>query len=289
MKYSETEKEKLNAAIDQREKKERISEDNLSSDGKIIDSDKTSDNPSSTENFLESYTKNPFKRMKNERKRMAEAMKDMTGKEKIKYFFDYYKWHVVVCFLIIVFILGIVNFIYQRSLPVAMSYAIVNNNVNADIDTGIFKDYASYYGLNKGYKTEAVTDIILTVPEGSDDAEQQMVNTYKYMSFATYCSENYFDIIITDKDGLDICAEKSHIYPAEQVLTAENLEKFRSMGLLTESKGADGTTAVYGIDISAVPAIQSMNLRYNDVYLCFPGISEQNIENANKFLDYLFK
>ncbi len=288
MKYSETEKEKLNAAIDQREKKERISEDNLSNDGKIIESDKESDTPSSSENFLENYTKNPFKRMLNERKRMSEAMKDMKASEKLKYFFEYYKWHVFVVFLIIFFILYMINFIYQRTLPVAMSYAILNNNVNADINTDIFKDYASYYGMDKGYKTEAVTDIILSAPEGSDDAEQQMVNNYKYMSFATYCSENYFDIIITDKDGMDICAEKQHIYPADQVLSQENLEKFRSMGILTESKGTDGT-AVYGINISSVPAIQSMNLRYKTVYLCFPGVSEQNIENANKFVEYLFK
>jgi len=290
MKYSESDKEKLNAAIDQREKKERISDENLSSDGKIISSDETDSAPASTENYLENYTKNPFKRMKNERKRMSEAMKDMNTVEKIKYFIYYYKWHVFVGFIIVFFILYIINFIYQRSLPVAMSYAIINNNnMNGDTDTGIFKEYAAYYGMEKGHRTEAVTDIILSNSEIAEGSDGEMVNNYKYMSFATYCSEDYFDIVITDKEGMDICSSKSHIYPVDQILSSENLEKCRTMGLLTESKSADGSTAFYGIDISAVPAIQGMHLRYNDAYLCFPGHSERNIENANKFFEFLFK
>jgi hypothetical protein len=219
---------------------------------------------------------------------MKATMKDMNSSEKLKYFFYYYKWHMFILLLAVFFVLSIINFIYQRSLPVSISYAVINNsNLNEETDYSIFSEYTAEYGLQKGYKMESVTDIILSEATfGSLEASDETSN-YKYMSFATYCGQNYFDIALTDKTGLELCSSKGHLHPVDSIISSDNLGK--CTGRLTECASPEGTNAVYGIDISDIPIIKNMHLRYKDVYICFPGNSEQNITNANRFLEFILK
>ena len=318
MRYSENDKEKLDAAIKQRDKiepknGEKSSDKTDDSDKKGeksknepdkklsseksegIDSENAEESPdenSESPKKFDSYdriTKNPFKRMKYDREQIAEEMKDMSFWGKVKYIFYYYKWHMFVTLIVLFVIFEVISIIYQNSRPVAISYVIINSySLDDTLNTDIFTDYADYYQFDNGYKTDSVVDIILDFEKYKENSEY-LINNYRYMSFSTYCSENYFDILFTDRSGLDVCSARSHVYPVDQILNEENFEKCKSQGRLTASTGYGGDIGYFAIDISDIPAVKAMNLRYTEIYLAFPGKSQQNIDNANRFVSYILK
>ena len=236
------------------------------------------------EDNLENYTKNIFIKFKHEREQIRKRTKDMSSFERFKYIFYYYKWTIFFTFLGILFIAYIISLIYENTRPVGFSYAIVNSyDISNDTNTQVIDDYLTAYNIDHGYKVESVKDVTLNkqvLDSGSDET-----TTYKYMSFSTYCDNDYFDVIFTDMEGLKICAFNGQAHPADEVISADNMAKCSDR--LVTVLGQDGRDAVYGIDVSDVPAIQAMNLRYQQVYLCFPGDTERNITTANNFLTYL--
>lgn len=248
------------------------------------DSDKSSEDNEPLEDNLENYTKNIFVKLKNEREQIKKRTKNMSSSERFKYIFYYYKWTIFFTFLGILFIAYVISLIYENTRPVGFSYAIVNSyDISNDTNTQIVDDFLKEYGLDKGYKVDSLKDVTLNkqaLESGSDEA-----TTYKYMSFSTYCDNDYFDIVFTDLDGLKICAFNGQAHPAEEIISADNMAKCSDR--LVTVLGKDGRDAVYGIDVSDIPAIAAMNLRYKKVYLCFPGDSERNITTANNFLTYL--
>ncbi|MBQ8952361.1 MAG: hypothetical protein IJ065_14600 [Eubacterium sp.] len=248
------------------------------------DSDKNSEDNEPLEDNLENYTKNIFVKLKNERQLIKKRTKNMSSSERFKYILYYYKWTIFFTFLGILFIAYVISIIYENTRPVGFSYAIVNSyDISNDTNTQIIDDYLNAYDLDRGYKVESVKDITLNkqvLDSGSDQA-----TTYKYMSFSTYCDNDYFDVLFTDLDGLKICALNGQIHPAEEVISADNMAKCSDR--LVTALGKDGKDTVYGIDVSDIPAVAAMNLKYKKVYLCFPGNSERNITTANNFLTYL--
>ena len=265
---------------------------NTETESKDIPEEKTGDSPKEkTEDNLENYTRNPFKRMKLERMRMAEQMKDMTTSGKIKYIFYYYKWHMLITLIAVFFIFYLIDVIYKNSRPVALSYVIVNS---FDIE-GIYNkidpiyEYADYYGIRENHKIDAVTDITLKEESFDENNQSTDMTNYRYISFSNGCGNDYFDVIFTDTEGLKVCSMAAHARPVKDILTPENFERCKEENRLITQKGYEGEPDYYGVDISDLPVAKAMNLRYDDIYLCFPGDSESNIENANKFLAYILQ
>ena len=243
------------------------------------------------EDNLENYTRNPFKRMKRERARMAEQMADMTTSGKIKYIFYYYKWYMLVTLLAIFFIFYLIDVIYKNSRPVALSYVIVNS---FDIE-GIYNkvdpilEYADYYGIRENHKIDAVTDITLKEKAFDENNQNSELDNYRYVSFSNGCGNDYFDVIFADEEGLRVCSFAAHAHPVKDILTPENYERCEKENRLVTQKGFEGEPDYYGVDISDLPAAKAMNLRYSKIYLCFPGDSESNIKNANNFLAFILQ
>ena len=295
MKYSAEDRDNIppvrgseeEAAQNNAKKSDKVSSEKADDIQKTDDSKTSSDNSEKSEPLednLENYTKNIFVKLKHEREQIRKRTKDMSSSGRIKYILYYYKWTIIFAVLGILFVAYVISLIYENTRPVGFSYAIVNSyDISNDTNTQIVDDYLKAYGLDKGYKVDSLTDVTLNkqaLESGSDEA-----TTYKYMSFSTYCDNDYFDIVFTDLDGLKICAFNGQAHPAEEVISAENMAKCSDR--LVTVLGKDGRDAVYGIDVSDIPAIASMNLRYKKVYLCFPGDGERNITTANNFLTYL--
>ena len=255
---------------------------------KHIDSNKKSAEESGpnedAEDNLEHYTKNVFQKMKNERELYKKRTKGMSGMEKLKYFLYYYKWPIVISVVIVVFIAYVISLIYDFTRPVGFSYAIVNSyDISGETNTEIISDYLKEYKLNKGYKVESLKDI--TLDRYSIESGNDQTATYKYMSFSGYCTNNYFDILFSNKAGMEICAENGQIHPVDQILTPDTIAKCSDR--LVTAKGKDGQTVAYAIDVSDLACIKGMGLKYTDVYICFPGTSERNLTSANNFVTYI--
>lgn len=244
-----------------------------------------------TEDNLELHELSGRQRRKELRKRFYAEMADMDTKSKVKFFFRYNKWKIIIPILVIAIVISTVGTIINNKKPVAISYAIINSPNYYDINTDVIeKDYMEYYGMSaKKYQIISTGGINYDLDTYEEDS-QQYSNSAAYTSFPTNCRTNYYDIIITDKKGLEYCAKTSLIYPIDDIFTAD-LSNAISKGcsdLLTSAKDYEDNDEVFAIDISGTAFAKSLNLDFDQAYICFPGSDTSNIENVRKMLNFIF-
>ncbi|MBQ9607877.1 MAG: hypothetical protein IJV15_00360 [Lachnospiraceae bacterium] len=214
--------------------------------------------------------------------------KDMTTKEKISYFFYYNKWKIIVAVIVIFFISGTVMTILKNSRPVALAYAVVNqNSMDYPSDEPII-EYLKYYGFDDSYQVRASTSIHLSYEEYINGTMSPN-DTASYEHFPVRCSENYYDIIFSDQNGIDYCVNTYIVLPVENVLPAAMIDEINqkypdSILGITDDKGI---LTNYYIDISGTNFVKKLNLTYDNVYLCFPGNSTKDASNAIKAVKFI--
>lgn len=244
-----------------------------------------------TEDNLELHGLSGRQRRKELRKRFYAEMADMDTKSKVKFFFRYNKWKIIIPILVIAIVISTAGTIINNKKPVAISYAIINSPNYYDINTDVIeKDYMEYYGMStKKYQIISTGGINYDLDTYEEDS-QQYSNSAAYTSFPTNCRTNYYDIIITDKKGLEYCAKTSLIYPVDDVFTADltNAINKNYSGLLTSAKDYEDNDEVFAIDISGTAFAKSLNLDFDQAYICFPGSDTSNIENVRKMLNFIF-
>ena len=244
-----------------------------------------------TEDNLELHGLSGRQRRKELRKRFYADMADMDTKSKVKFFFQYNKWKIIIPILVIAIVISTAGTIINNKKPVAISYAIINSPNYYDINTDVIeKDYMEYYGMSaKKYQIISTGGINYDLDTYEEDS-QQYSNSAAYTSFPTNCRTNYYDIIITDKKGLEYCAKTSLIYPVDDIFTADlsNAISKSCSNLLTSVKDYDDNDEVFAIDISGTAFAESLNLDFDQAYICFPGSDTSNIENVRKMLNFIF-
>lgn len=244
-----------------------------------------------TEDNLELHELSGRQRRKELRKRFYAEMADMDTKSKVKFFFRYNKWKIIIPILVIAIVISTAGTIINNKKPVAISYAIINSPNYYDINTDVIeKDYMEYYGMSaKKYQIISTGGINYDLDTYEEDS-QQYSNSAAYTSFPTNCRTNYYDIIITDKKGLEYCAKTSLIYPVDDIFTADlsNAISKSCSNLLTSVKDYDDNDEVFAIDISGTAFAESLNLDFDQAYICFPGSDTSNIENVRKMLNFIF-
>lgn len=244
-----------------------------------------------TEDNLELHGLSGRQRRKELRKRFYADMADMDTKSKVKFFFQYNKWKIIIPILVIAIVISTAGTIINNKKPVAISYAIINSPNYYDINTDVIeKDYMEYYGMSaKKYQIISTGGINYDLDTYEEDS-QQYSNSAAYTSFPTNCRTNYYDIIITDKKGLEYCAKTSLIYPVDDIFTADlsNAINKNCSNLLTSVKDYEDNDEVFAIDISGTAFAKSLNLDFDQAYICFPGSDTSNIENVRKMLNFIF-
>lgn len=226
-------------------------------------------------------------------RRMARKMKykkdteGMSAKEKFSHFLYCYKWRIIVSLLIIIAATYTTVSIYSNTRPVALAYGVVNSPNPFKLDSSVVDDYKNYYHMKKS------DQVIMTSNINYDlDTYEEDYNTSdaSYTSFPTLCYEDYYDVIISDKKGVEYCSYFSIIHPLTDCLTMDlQSELNNSMSdriLYTED--SEKQSEAFAIDISGTDFAKGLNLGYDNVYLCFPGTDERNIETARKLINYIF-
>ena len=227
-------------------------------------------------------------RMKAKRNRLKENMEGMSGFEKFKYIVYYYKWHFILSALAIFLVIYVPLTIYKNTRPVALSYAIMNSTNYIKVNTDAMDDYMEYYGFKKGeYRLLGINSINLDL-ETYD--EKYNDNDPSYTQFPINCYNNRYDVIITDYTGLKYCSKNALIHTLDTILTqdVEDIIETEYSHLIKEAPTYDDVMTPYAIDISDTDFAKSLNLGYDDVYLCFPGVEEENIMNAKRLINFIF-
>ncbi len=228
----------------------------------------------------------PFrKRMAVKRKRMAEEMQGMTKKEKARYLLYYFKWPAIITVLAILVAIFLGIAIYQGSRPVALSVGVLNKASDKKLDEDAFASYIKARNIPDSYRIEIDDTIHLDAKTYDQDYENNP-NDPSFSQFPILCRENYFDFLITNRAGMEFCSATGLLRLPENTLdsgTASNLTKYE-----VKSEDYAGSLQVYGYDISETEFGKSLDLGMSELYICFPGNSDENRANAEHFIEYIF-
>lgn len=245
------------------------------------------DTQKTTEDNLELRTMSRKDRLAAKRERYRKNVEGMSKKEQRKYFLYYYKFAIMGVILFLALAIYIPVTIYKNSRPVALSYAVLNTGTY-QIDKSFEDDYCKLFGLEKGYQILSNTSVSLSL----EDYAENGGNSYSsdYMQFPTLCYDNYYDIIISDKAGIEYCGNAGMARPVDSSLSAEFLavlENDYNCSLLSVKDEDDNITA-FAVDISGTDFAKNLNTGYSDVFLCVAGTSDRNKANAEKMLKFIF-
>ncbi len=227
-------------------------------------------------------------RIKAKQARLKANTEGMSTWEKFKYYVYYYKWHVILGLLLLFCAIAIPTAIYKNSRPVAISYAIVNSPEPERINEKLFNEYTAHYGLVDGYQIRNSISVTLSQADYETEFAKEEGDS-SYTQFPTLCWNNYFDIIITNETGLHYCTANSLVQPIEDRLYDDIYQEIKSKHpkRIIQSPNYDNYPVEFAIDISGTEFAQKLNVGYEDVYVCFPGGSDENIVNIRRFLKYV--
>ncbi|MBQ8166410.1 MAG: hypothetical protein IJZ96_05150, partial [Lachnospiraceae bacterium] len=220
--------------------------------------------------------------------RLKANTEGMSTWEKFKYYVNYYKWHVILGLILLFCAIAIPTAIYKNSRPVAISYAVVNSPEPERINEKLFNEYTAHYGLVEGYQIRNSLSVTLSQADYETEFAKEEGDS-SYTQFPTLCWNNYYDIIITNETGLHYCTVNSLVQPLEDRLYDDIYEEIKSKypKRIIQSPNYDEYPVEFAIDISDTEFVKKLNVGYDDVYVCFPGGSEENIVSIRRFLKYV--
>lgn len=151
-------------------------------------------------------------------KEEREALKNGTPKEKISYFWYYYKWHVIISIIVIAMV-G--SFIYQFVNRKEDVLTAVMLNASALDQTADLPDFAADFAQAEGIdlNTESMTfDTSIRI---LDDTTMDEVSVTSNQKLMVYVAANELDCMITDLDSIQKYANSSIFYDLRDILTEE--------------------------------------------------------------------
>ncbi len=212
------------------------------------------------------------------------VVNERTFKQKVSYFFFYYKFHIVAFVIILAVIINIVHTIANKKVPY-LQVAMVNAYQSVDYDA-FFEEYQSTldYDTNKMKCSIDPTYIIATDPEKQNGFDTQAIQRIFYAT-----ASGKIDVLIADEYNFKWMAESGYFKNFDEILNEEQREKYSGLLLNCKvSSNADLVDEISGIEVDAARVLKDGNW-YPDgkVYVGIVMESER-IDASMDFIEYLF-
>lgn len=155
-------------------------------------------------------------------KQEREAVKNQTPKQKLAYFWDYYKWHVIIGIIVIIAAASLIHQMTTRKETAF--YALMLNATeynfleDTSVNTAAFAEYADI-DENK-YQIMYDTSVQIGTEAGDDynSAQKLMV----------YIAAGELDVMVSDSDSLLKYAYQGQFQDLRDFLTEEQLAKYEN-------------------------------------------------------------
>ena len=147
------------------------------------------------------------------------AMKNGTPKEKLAYFFDYYKWYVIVGVIAVIFAVTLIHQVATRKDTAFYALMLNVSAYNYMDDSENANAFAEYAGIDtKEYDIQYDTTVQIGTDAGDDYNSSQKL--------MVYIAAAELDVMVSDADSLAHYAYLGDFYDLRDFLSAEQLEKY---------------------------------------------------------------
>lgn len=175
------------------------------------------------------------------------ALKNGTLKEKLLYFWYYYKWHTF-AFIVIVFIVCSLlnNFLNRKDIGF---YGVFLNSVETGANPDYSSDFAEAAGIDLNEYEVYFDSTVFIDLETMDQAT--VASSQKMM---VYIAAGDLDMVVTDTGSLEHYAYLDTLVDLRTLMTQEQIEKYEPYFYYVDKKVVDEkSAAVDNIDMDYVP------------------------------------
>lgn len=165
-------------------------------------------------------------------KEEREALRNGTPKEKLSYFWYYYKWHVIGTLIAVILIGSFVHQLLTRTETVFD--AVMMNTVLMTQDNAYEDEFAAYLGIDPK-EEDIMFDTSIQILENSmDDTTYTSV-----MKLSAYTAAGDLDVMVTDTDSFRKYANSECFFDLRTILTDEQLVKYEPYFYYVDQKIID--------------------------------------------------
>ena len=218
------------------------------------------------------------------KERREKEMEGMSRMQRVSYLLYYYKTPLIMITGGVVVVTLLVVSILMGKRPVVLSVGFINVPSEKTVVETDFDDYIE--AIKLAYEGSIKLD---TAAKLDKETAQQTYNNnpydYSLTQFPVLCSSDFFDVLITDRTGLDFCSDANMILDPETIISPDTILALRDHQV--DAKDSTGESYFYGYDISDTAFAKKLNFG-TKLYICFPGSQDTNKQNAERFLKYLY-
>lgn len=173
------------------------------------------------------------------REQQRKAFATMTPKEKLAYFWDYYKVHTIAAVIVIVFVISFIN-AYRSSKPTAFYAVLINADTygdNAAAASFWNEGFMEYAGIDtEAYQANIDTPISIS----ADGGDQYEVASRQKMAAMMHAGDIH--AIVADTETFEGYARLDYFYDLTAAFTAEELAPYADLLYYTEGAAFDADT-----------------------------------------------
>lgn len=219
-------------------------------------------------------------------KKKEEGLKFDSFKEKIAYYWDYYKWTVGVAVALVFIALMLVRSVIIEMKPPIIYIAMMNAHMDSPGDATFGDDYGNQRGLDpKSGSIKMDTDFIH--PMTIDDAALKNDTIIASMQrFTAAVTTSNIDIAITNPWVLKDYMENEIFYNLEEIYTEEELKQLED--LLWYEADSTGKQVPVGVVINGHRDIDSFYDEGEVIVIGIPRDSKR-VERAKDFVAWMLE
>ncbi len=208
------------------------------------------------------------------------TFRDLSGKKKLEYIWDYYKWKIIGLIAVIVVVATVVPTIIENNKEVALYAAFVNTQLSDQDEPELMDEFIKAKQIDIKNK-RTVMDCSMMINYSTPD-QMSMMSSQKLLAMF---GAKRLDVVLQDTKTYTQYAAMDAYGDLEQILDEAHLEKYRDLLVYTDGKGDAGRHA-YGIDVSESPVLvrEKAYIVPAVFSIC---VSTQQTDNAIRFLEYL--
>lgn len=218
--------------------------------------------------------------LKEEVRRERQKLKEMSLSDKIWYIWEYYKFHIIGVFLVILVISIVATSVHNASIDPGIYCVVINNRSSQELDTSVLEqDFYEHMGFGEKQPVYAESMFITYGDQATE---------YSYAAMAklsALIASKDLDIIIGDRENIDHYTSMDGLADLEQFLPQDVLAAAEDR--LIYAADSSGQSVATSIDISGTWLAERMHLSQESSSLSIVS-NLRHTDNAIALIRYIF-